>query len=587
MKRQFLGMRSNRWIALTLFMCLVLFFMGCGTDDHSALENYTLRIAHFNDSHSHIEAGSQTIYIDGVKTTVDIGGYARLVTKAKEMRAESANFLMLNAGDVFQGTLYYTQYKGLADLELLEMMRVDAMVPGNHEFDNGNLVLADYLKKATFSIVSSNIDYSNAPELAPYVVPYIIKNINGVDVGIFGLTLEDTPTISSPGDDLVFENEIEIAKQMVKTLSDQGIEIIVALTHMGYDMDIKLAESVNDIDIVVGGHSHTLLGDFSEIEVDSEGNYPTIVKNPQGKTVVVTQAWNHALAMGDISVTFDTFGYVKSYAGYDVMLLGDNFTQDGKPVDDATRKTIMNVVDSMPALQIVTPDPTAEARIKELSAPIDELKKTVVGSALTDLWHTRVPGSTHPTAGVLPNGSLIAPHVCDAMLWKANEIGMGVDIALQNAGGVRIDIPKGDITVSEVYTLMPFGNTLTVIELTGDKIKKAIADGAYRAASGAGSGAFPYVAGMRYTYNYNGGVNSELVSAEVFKEGAWTPILDGMVYKLTTNSFTASGGDNYTALLDNISSYDTGFIDAEVFQSYLEHVKVLDAPTTFNVTYLP
>jgi len=187
--------------------------------------------------------------------------------------------LILDAGDVFQGTLYFNYFKGLADGEFMNDIGYDTMAVGNHEFDAGQEVLADFIDYVNFPLLSANLDFSETPILDGKVDPYAVFEFNGEQVGVFGLTTEDVAILSNIGEGIIVNEIIPTAEEMVSILEGEEINKIIALTHCGYEVDLMLADSVSGIDVIVGGHSHT--------KVDP---YPTFITSPDGEPVAVVQA---------------------------------------------------------------------------------------------------------------------------------------------------------------------------------------------------------------------------------------------------------------------------------------------------------
>ncbi|MCP4071525.1 MAG: bifunctional NAD pyrophosphatase/5'-nucleotidase, partial [Hyphomicrobiales bacterium] len=546
----------------------------------------SLTILHVSDTHSHLDATSGSLYFDGVKTYLNMGGFARLVRKVADVRNSDPETLVLHAGDLVQGTLYFTKYQGEAEFAFMNMIKFDAMAVGNHEFDKGPGLLAGFINDlAEFPIISANIDASNDGYLSDQITPYVIKDVNGEKVGIFGLTTPDTSESSSPGDAIIFEDEKTAAQRTVQKLESQGVNKIIALTHLGCEKDVELAGSVDGIDIVVGGHDHMLMGDYETLGLTSAGSYPTIINSPAGNKVCIVQAWEWAKAAGVLEAEFDADGSVISCEGNAVLLVGDTFLQkdadDNKvEVDPAKKAEILAMIEANPEIEVIEEDSDAIAMLAPYKAGIADMEKEVVATVAEDLLHIREPG-THTSGTELPGGSLIAPVVCESMLWKTNSVGLNADMALHNAGGIRIDIPAGDLTVGTVYTLMPFGNTLFVLELTGKEVKTVLESGLSK-----GGGAFPNVAGIRYTADKT--KPEQLVSVEI-KNGSvgWTALDDNTVYRMVTNSYIAGGGDGYDVLNDATAfRYDTGFVDAEVFREYAEYMGTLYRPESTGVTYI-
>ena len=549
---------------------------------------FPLRIIHVNDTHSHLEPVPLRVKI-GVDTIyLKAGGYPRLLAKIEQVRSADpdANTLLLHAGDMVQGTLYFNAYKGRAGMKLMNLMGFDAMVVGNHEFDKGPALLADLIHLADFPILGANVDASKEELLRGLLKPYVIKEFNGRKVGVIGLVIQDIPTISSPGDKLVFNNVKKTAQEYISLLQSQGVDIIVLLTHQGYGRDLELAKSVSGIDIIVGGHSHTLLGDFESLGMKSAGPYPTTVKGPSGEPVLVVQDWEWAKTIGVLDLEFDPAGVITQYSGRPVMIVGDEFVRkdsDDKkvPVVGAALDELVLLIQNDPAIEIVPEDSKALAVLAEFKPGVDSLRVQKIAVIAEDLHNVRVPGA-HAAGVVLPHGSEIAPLVADSMLFISEKYHLGLDAAIQNAGGVRRDLHAGDLTVADAYELMPFGNTMIVLRLSGREFKAALEHGVDRA-----EGAFPYVAGARYTADMNKPRGKRIISLEVKnRAGQWIAVKDEEKYKIGVNSFLANGGDGYEVFKKSASPYDTGFVDAEIFMEYAEAQKRLDRPSESGVTYI-
>ncbi|UOQ45695.1 cell wall-binding repeat-containing protein [Halobacillus salinarum] len=485
-----------------------------------AADNFDLTVMHTNDTHAHL-------------TNVP-----RQVTAVQDIRNNRENTLLLSAGDVFSGTLFYNQYKGLADVEFMNMLKYDAMVPGNHEFDDGPGQFADFIKEAKFPIISSNIDYSENDKLNPLykdemgmpgdggnIYPASIMEVNGEKVGVFGLTTEETKILSSPGETIQFEDYKKKAQETVDMLEKQGVNKIIALTHLGVNYDKDLAQNVEGIDIVVGGHSHTELDKALEFNTDSE---PTIV----------VQAEEYLDYLGDLQVTFDDEGVLT----------------------DWNEKLVDLSADAEPAIEA---DQEAADRLAELEAPIDDMKKKVVGDTKTALDGERNDVRQEETN----LGNLIA----DSMLDKAKEADPDTTIALQNSGGIRASINQGEVTLGEVLTVMPFGNTLVTLDVTGEQLMSALENSVSDYDNIAGR--FAQVAGMKYTFDLSKDVGNRIVDAKVKTEDGYEAIDPDKTYTVATNNFVADGGDGYTSFKEAKEAgklNNLGFVDYEVFTEYLD-----------------
>jgi 5'-nucleotidase len=263
-----------------------------GLSAGQSFADYTLNILHINDWHSRIESNNafESTCSDEDETAGEcIGGAARLVTAINQRREalQGQNMLLLNGGDNFQGSLFYTTYKGTAEGEFLNLMKFDAMTVGNHEFDDGEDALVPFLEMVEFPVLSANVSPSAESKVGDMIQPSVVLEVGGEKIGIVGAVTNDTPEIAAPGPHITIENDIENITAEVEKLEAEGVNKIIALTHVGYVRDMEMVAKIPGVDVVVGGHSHTLLHNDHE---DAEGPYPTMIDNPEGYKVPVTQA---------------------------------------------------------------------------------------------------------------------------------------------------------------------------------------------------------------------------------------------------------------------------------------------------------
>lgn len=524
----------------------------------SAFADTTVNIIHINDHHSHVESEPYKL----VFGEVQLGGLARVATKIKQLRNSLKNPLVLHAGDALQGTIFYTLYKGDVDVALMNLIGFDAFELGNHEFDDGETVLAKFIKQANFPVIAANIDASQNKEIAGLFKPYLIKDIEGEKVAIIGIDTLKTVNSSNPNKNVIFHDEVKTAKKYVQKLEKQGINKIIVLSHYGYHQDMNLAKQVAGIDIIVGGDSHTLLGDVKSLGLTSEGDYPTIVLSPRNEPVCIVHAWQYSYVVGKLEVKFNKKGQVDKCQGNPILLVGSN------------NKIIAN----NPNIEFVKEDPIVAAKLVEYSSKIKNLRQQVIGQAADNLWHIRVPG-IHPTGVELPNGSYIAPIVAEAFFQQLEKLGFEPDIAIQNGGGVRTNLLKGNITIDNVYNLLPFNNTLYILNMKGSEIKQVLEDAVSHIWDDGGStGAFPYGSHIRYTIEKNKPTNQRFTQIEIKnKQGIWQAIKADKYYKVVTNSFLMDGKDGYTTF-GKIKGINTYFNYAESFVDYVKQVKTLRNP---------
>lgn len=554
-----------------------------------------ISIIHVNDTHSHLASDSYSLTFDGVTTEVELGGYPRVVSKIKELQGSKTNPLTLNAGDTFQGTLYYSLFKGEADSDMLNMIRWDAFELGNHEFDDGDEALAKFLGDfSTSPIIGANVEAAQGSVLEGMWSPYVIKEYDGKKVAIIGIDIKQKTEVSSnPSDAITFYNELETAQKYIDEVSANGVNKIVLLTHQGYENDKSMASMLYGVDVIIGGDSHTLLGDYSAVGlVNEEGyDYPTQTTNANGERVCIAQAWQYAYAVGNMDVSFDASGVVSSCEGEAVLLLGDTFIQedaDGNDVevDETTKTAILSIIDSNDNLEIVAEDNATLTKLQTYTDKVDSQKNVVIGSASEFLGHNRVPGDMNDGKSNLPLGSDIAPIVAKSFYDLSNR----ADACIQNAGGVRMAVEEGNITMGSAYSLLPFANTLFEIEMRGSEIKQVLEDALTNYIDDGGStGAFPYAYGLRYDINTKAAANSRISNLEIKdrESGVWADIVEDTMYVIVTNSYTGGGKDGYltfkTVQDERGEGVDTYLDYAMSFVRYVE----AKAENNESVTKLP
>lgn len=494
--------------------------------------DYTLNILHFNDWHSRIEGNNKyesTCSAEEETKGECIGGAGRLVTAIAQERKklEGQNVLLLNAGDSFQGSLFYITYKGAAEEEFLNQIKPDAVTLGNHEFDDGESALVPYLDKAQFPVVSANVLSNDKSGAAGKIKPSIVVEVGGQKIGIIGAVTNDTPELASPGPNITIADDVKSITAEVEKLKAQGVNKIIAVTHIGYRRERDVIAKIPGIDVVVGGHSHSLL---SNTDPKAEGPYPTMVDNPDGSKVPVVQAASYSKYLGEFKVVFDDNGVVKEASGDPIFL-------------DKS----------------ITPDPAVLARIKELGAPIEALKNKEVAETTEAIDGSRENCRTKECA----MGNLVS----DAILDRVK--GQGVEIVVSNGGGLRASIDKGTVTMGEVLTVLPFQNTLATFQISGKDLVAGLENGVSQVEDGAGR--FPQVAGLKYAFDKSVAPNAGRVkSVEVMEGGAWAPINPDKDYLVATNNYVRQGGDGYKVFAEKAkNAYDYGPGLEQVVADYL------------------
>ncbi len=491
----------------------------------AAQAEFQLTILHTNDFHDRFEpinASNSACGEEDAAENACFGGVARLVTAVAEAQERAGeNVVLLDAGDQFQGSLFYTQYKGALSAEFMTQLGYDAMAVGNHEFDDGPQGLRDFLDQVEFPVLSANIDVSQEPILADQVQKSVVLDVGGEQVGIVSVLAEDTPETSSPGPNVIFSPIVDAAQAEIDAMTEAGVTKIIVLSHVGLPADERLAEALTGADVIVGGHSHTLLSNTQE---DAAGAYPLMVND-----VPVVSAYAYGKFLGELRVTFDDAGNVISAEGEPILL-------------DAS----------------VAEDKATLARVQELAQPLEEIRNRVVSEA-TDA----IDGERETCRAVeCEMGNLVA----EAMLDRVRD--QGITIAIANGGGLRASIDAGPITMGEVLTVLPFQNTLSTFEVTGQEVIDALENGASQIEEGAGR--FAQVAGLMYTVDPSQPAGSRVSDVMVLIGGdAWGPIDPAATYGVVSNNYVRGGGDGYAMFVDAANAYDFGPDLADVTAEYL------------------
>lgn len=591
----------------------------------STYEPISLTIAHINDHHSHLDPeGTQTFIIDNKTYRAERGGFARVKTVFDDLQAAygSGNFLKLNAGDAITGTSYFSFYKGEADADMMNTICFDAFSLGNHEFDEGDAGLKVFLDRLKMGnchtpVLAANIKPKIGTPLAPskvddYIKPYEIKTTKeGIKVGIIGIDITGkTQNSSRPLPTTEFLDETTTAQNYINELKNQGIEHIILLTHYTYENDQKLAASLSGVDVIIGGDSHTLLGDFTRYgkggqgggdNFGSQGAYPTKVNNKDGHPVCIGQSWEYTKAVGLMNINFDDKGNVKDCGGSQIIPVATTFSQYNQtnakfePLSDNDNQVLLDKLTAgksdLLKKDVILPFPIntqADEVLKVYRDKLTENMAKVIGENQETLCLVRIPGSTRSAdiagcedSGNHASGSDIAQIVAKAFLDGA----LRADFSLQNAGGVRETLLKGNITYQDAYTILPFSNTLVNLDITGQQVIDSIEDGiANHMDNNGSSGSHPYADGLRWDLDLTQAKGSRVKNVEVRdrKTGVWSAIDVNKTYVMVTNDFIAEGRDGYTTMgeifKDKSKVEDTKLLYTQSLIDYISKVKTISKP---------
>ena len=465
-----------------------------------------------------------------------IAGYAKVAALKDAYEARGAYVLLMDAGDFIQGDPTVSTSEGATAVELMNLAGYDVVSLGNHEFDYGYQNLKDLEADADFAIVDANVLYNGRVAFEDNLV---FTAPDGTKIGVFGLDTPETATKAHPAKIqgvtfLAGEDLYDCAQEQVDALTAEGCEYIICLGHLGIDDEsagnrsIDLLEKVDGIDVFIDGHSHSTRADLLDA-TDGTG----MVGN-----TMVTSTGTKLESIG--VVTIDAEGVI---------------TTSTTPVADLTAE-----------------DADVAARAAAIQKEIDDEYGTVFAKTEVALNGEREPGNRTEETNL---GDLIT----DALVWGAEREGTEVDAAVTNGGGIRASIAAGDITKKDINTVLPFGNTLSIVQVTGAELLEALEASTYCTPTSIGG--FPQVSGIEFTVDttkaYDQGelypgstyygpksiqrVTIETVGGEPFDANA--------TYTIATNDFMAAGGDTYYAFAAASVNYDLGIAMDEVVMDYI------------------
>lgn len=490
--RGVLGVVRRFSLRLLVFLGVVLVFvvprMGSAAGGTGELV-----IFHTNDMHARLMKGDD----NGLSI-----GLAEMAAAVAAVRAKNPDTLWLDAGDTIHGMPRINISNGENIIPLLNEAGIDAMTPGNHDFNYGSAQLEKIARRLKFPVLSANTVRAKNGKTA--FKPYkIFKLANGIRVGVFGLTTPECAYKTSPKNvtTLEFLNPVDSARAMIAKLRPK-CDVLVALMHMGVDASSeftseRIAREAPGIDVIVDGHSHTAL---------ENGLYV-------GDTLIVQTGW-HEYRLGRVELTLRDHEIISRYA----TLL------------DA------NAVASLAA----TPNPVIEKTLAEIERANQILLSEVVAHSDRELTGERT---------ILRRRESELGNLCaDMIRWRT-----GADIGVINGGGMRTDLPAGNVTRGDVLAIFPFGNTIRKAEISGRVIREMLEHSVY--AVPASFGGFLNVSGMTFTLDPSQPAGSRV--SEIFVNGA--PLVDDKLYTISATDFTLGGGDDYTMLgdLKIVGEYDT------------------------------
>lgn len=607
---------NNKLTRYSGFTCSLLvssmFLTGCNNDSKENT-NITpvippkpleVNLVHINDSHSHLDEESTILMLEtsmGKREEIQVsnGGFARVAALMNTLASTEKNPIKIHSGDAITGDLYFTLKEGEAEADLMNSVCFDTLTLGNHEFDNTDDGLKKFIGflndkgncENKTQVLSANVEFGKTSALyqTNLVKPYTVMEKEGQKIALIGLTIANkTKNASRPNQDTVFNDEVVTAQKYIDELKQQGINKIIVQSHLGYGLEKDLATKLSGVDVIVGGDSHTLLADakLKSYGISPEGDYPTVLKNKDGDQVCVVQAWQYSYVVGQLKVNFDADGKIEACAGKANVLIGDDFkrtAKDAPALMSTELDSIKRDIENSNSLRIVQPDAIALSILEPYKVAKNLLGKEKVAIANDNLCLRRVPGMTKDTSrsslgDVCNKADFINQHggdvqqlVAEAFLQQGKKY-FNADILIQNGGGVRVDLPQGDITVEKIYTVLPFKNTLVQLNATGQEIKAVLED-AMDAVTSNNTGSYPYAGGLQWDVDLTKAKGQRLSNLKVRNaQGQYQPLNMNQTYQVITINFLADGQDFYTSFKDITGErrIDVGLDYAEAFLQYVE-----------------
>lgn len=553
-----------------------------------------ITLAHINDTHSYFEPQSLQLQlnIDGemISPYVSNGGFSRIATRAKQLKAtalqNNRDFIFVHAGDCFQGTLYFSLFKGKANSDMLNALGIDVMTIGNHELDMGNEPVAEFLDRIEFPLLAGNWDLTNElttkshylkgrPNLLSYqpeqqTARWMTRVVDGESVAIFGVSLDKMADIANVDPDTPFVNAIQTATNTVRAIRESGINKIILLSHLGFTGDCELAEKVDGISLIVGGHSHNLLGDFSDLGLKKEAEY-----GHQVNGTYIVQAGFHSQALGHCEIDFAADGSVSTFKGKNELLIGRRLCTNASLLttnDDAIHAQASLYLMQHENVVICKKDPQLQSLLQDKYIPrVRELQSTVIANLTKDMRHIRIPDQQ--------GGSEIVPLVAESFAHMMNKDGHQIDFAIHNAGGVRTSLFQGNISICDIAgKLLPFAVPIGVYHIKGKYIAQAL-EGAINNATnngviGTGSGSYPYTYNLDFNYHAERPLGQRITGLMInTAQDGWVDIDDDKHYYGSSSAYTMKGKEGYEALTmmegDGIVSHHSM---ADCFIDFLQNV---------------
>lgn len=447
-----------------------------------------ITILHVNDSHSHLDAtGPKDANLEGT-----LGGISKAATVIGMVRATESNVLLLHAGDFCVGDLFYNKYFGVPELQLMKQLEFDAMAVGNHEFDFGpevlNGVFTEGFSGGSFPVVSANLDMTGYPLLEDWISPSAIKTINGVKVGIFGMTIPDP--MNSPSPVIVRDDLLPIAQQIIADLQGNGADVIIMLSHLGITYDQLIASNVSGIDFIVGGHDHYVF------------DQPVVIMNPSNKPTRIVQAGENYKYVGKLKFTFNS-GNI-TFNNYEVIPV-DASVPPVSEIRDVIEYLKSGIEEQYGDVYHIVLGTAVNELYKDIN-PVSPFKDTPLGNLITDAYRNKTNTQIGITANGLISEKIYQGPIVGADVFRAASYGFdeetGLGFKLATFGIKGFDLIKGlEIGLAQIETNEDY---------------------------------FLQVSGMKFTYNLRKPVNHRIIAGSVRVNDR--PFIPTKTYSVSVNT---------------------------------------------------
>ncbi|XP_063911898.1 apyrase-like isoform X2 [Zophobas morio] len=517
--------------------CVTYFFIcvSC-TASFIIQENLTeLSILHINDFHARYE---ETNIDSGLcKNKNCIGGFSRMYARIMKVFDKNPNLILLNAGDSFEGTLWYNVHKWNVTQYFLNKLPIDASTLGNHEFDDKIDGLVPFLRHLNAPVVVANIDATEEPVVKNLLNKSVIIERRGIKIGIIGVILSTTDELVNVGNIILLKELDSVNAEAARLVKEEGVFTNIVLSHCGYDAEKEIArKSSSKISLIVGGHSHSFLYTGEPVPGPDQpvGPYPTVVKNSEGKTVLIVQASSYSKYLGNLTISFNMNGEPVGWVGNSIFL-------------DST----------------LSQDEEINEELLLWKQEVDRQGNKVIGSTLV-----RLKQSSCLTAECLM-GNVIT----DAMVFAYTDSPVAESwtngpIAIMHAKGLRSDIDVGNITYNDIVTAQPFANTIDIGEVTGKHLKEIL-----ESSVSTDNINLLQVSGMQVVYNLTKVEGSRVTCLKLRCRKCNAPVYENFdenkTYPIILPSFLANGGFGFSLIKTYLRNRQLGELDLSVFVRYI------------------